>query len=153
CGASSTLAAGTFNLTHQNVQYGYTVHLPPSYDGSKATPLVLNWHGLTSSASQEETFTAMDAVSDSEGFVLVYPNSPDMSWNAGTCCAFSAMTRDDVGFALALVAEIERHGCIDAKRVYTTGMSNGAFMSYRLGCEHAETFAAIAPVAGKVGIA
>jgi polyhydroxybutyrate depolymerase len=152
CGAASTLQAGTFNLTYQNVQYGYTVHLPPSYDGTTPTPLVLNWHGLTSNASQEEAFTGMDAESDSDGFILVYPDSPDMSWNAGTCCAFNAMTRDDVGFAVALVAEIEGKACVDRKRVYTTGMSNGAFMSYRLGCEHAEMFAAIAPVAGKVGI-
>jgi polyhydroxybutyrate depolymerase len=94
----------------------------------------------------------MDPIADSQGFILVYPNSPDMSWNAGTCCAFSAMSRDDVGFAMALVNQLKSEACIDAKRIYTTGMSNGAFMSYRLGCEHAETFAAIAPVAGKVGI-
>jgi polyhydroxybutyrate depolymerase len=151
CGAS-TIQAGTFDLAFQNVTYNYIVHLPPNYDGTKRTPLVLNWHGYTSNASQEETFTGMDAISDSEGFILVYPNSPDMSWNAGTCCAFTASTRDDVGFAMALIAQLREQTCIDAKRIYTTGMSNGAFMSYRLGCEHAETFAAIAPVAGKVGI-
>jgi polyhydroxybutyrate depolymerase len=150
CGAS-TIQAGTFNITYQSVQYSYIVHVPPSYDGTKRTPLVLNWHGYTSNASQEEAFTAMDAVSDSEGFILVYPNSPDMSWNAGTCCS-SATSRDDVGFALSLVVELQSQACIDSKRVYSTGMSNGAFMTYRLGCEHAEVFAAIAPVAGKVGI-
>jgi polyhydroxybutyrate depolymerase len=32
-------------------------------------------------------------------------------------------------------------------------MSNGGFMSHRLGCEAADIFAAVAPVAGKVGIA
>jgi polyhydroxybutyrate depolymerase len=151
CGAN-TLQAGTFDFTFQSLTYNYIVHLPPSYDGTKRTPLVLNWHGLSSSASQEEFFSAMDPVSDREGFVLVYPNSPDKSWNAGTCCASNAMSRDDVGFAMALIAQLRGQTCIDAKRIYTTGMSNGAFMSYRLGCEHAETFAAIAPVAGKVGI-
>jgi polyhydroxybutyrate depolymerase len=150
CGMS-TLQAGTFDFTYQGVQYNYIVHVPPSYDGTQRTPLVLNWPGLTESASQQETFSAMDPVSDSEGFILVYPNSPDKSWNAGTCCAFNAMSRDDVGFAMALVAQLQSQACIDAKRVYTTGISNGAFMTYRLGCEHAETFAAIAPVAGKVG--
>jgi polyhydroxybutyrate depolymerase len=63
------------------------------------------------------------------------------------------MSRDDVGFAVALVHHIQREACIDPKRIYTTGFSNGAFMSYALGCEHAELFAAIAPVAGKVGVA
>jgi polyhydroxybutyrate depolymerase len=151
CGPN-TLKAGTFSFTFDKVSYGYIVHLPPGYDGSKRTPLVLNWHGLTSNAAQQEAFSGMDAVADSQGFVLVYPNSPDMSWNAGTCCAFSATTRDDVGFAMALLQKIQSETCIDSKRIYTTGMSNGAFMTYRLGCEHAGVFAAIAPVAGKVGI-
>jgi polyhydroxybutyrate depolymerase len=150
CGPS-TIRAGTFNLTFDKVHYGYIVHLPPGYDGKTRTPLVLNWHGFTSNASQQELFSGMDSIADSQGFILVYPNSPDMSWNAGTCCA--STTRDDVGFAIALVNQLKSEACIDAKRIYTTGMSNGAFMSYRLGCEHAETFAAIAPVAGKVGIA
>jgi polyhydroxybutyrate depolymerase len=151
CGAS-TIKAGTFNFTFKNVKYSYIVHLSPSYSGSKPAPLVLNWHGLTSNAGQEEILTNMDPVADANGWVLVYPNSPDMSWNAGTCCAYSATTRDDVGFAVALVKQIQSKACIDPKRIYTTGMSNGAFMTYRLGCEHAEIFAAIAPVAGKVGI-
>jgi polyhydroxybutyrate depolymerase len=151
CG-TSTIQAGTFDFSYQNVAYNYIVHLPPGYDGTKRTPLVLNWHGYTSTAQQQETFSSMDAVADREGFILVYPNSPDMSWNAGTCCAFGAMSRDDVGFAMALIAQLRGQACVDAKRIYTTGMSNGAFMSYRLGCEHGETFAAVAPVAGKVGI-
>jgi polyhydroxybutyrate depolymerase len=94
----------------------------------------------------------MDPVSDTDGFIVVYPNSPDNSWNAGTCCAFNATTRDDIGFARALVDEISSQACVDSKRIYTTGMSNGAFMSYRLACEAADLFAASAPVAGKIGI-
>jgi polyhydroxybutyrate depolymerase len=148
-----SLAQGTFSLTHDGVQYGYDVHLPPGYTGTKAMPLILNWHGLTSNAGQQASFSAMNPVADAEGFVVVYPNSPDASWNAGTCCAFNATTRDDVGFARALVNEITSKGCIDRKRVYAMGMSNGGFMSHRLACEAADLFAAVGPVAGKVGIA
>jgi polyhydroxybutyrate depolymerase len=151
CG-SSTLAAGTFSLSFGGVDYGYVVHLPPGYDGTKRTPLVLNWHGLTSNAQQQQLFSAFDVVADEEGVIVVYPNSPDASWNGGTCCA-SASARDDVGFARALVAEVSSRACIDSKRVYSTGMSNGGFMSFRLGCEAADLFAAIAPVAGKIGVA
>jgi len=151
CGPSS-LAGGTFSLSFAGVEYGYLVHLPPSYDGMKRTPLVLNWHGLTSNAQQQEFFSNFDPVADDEGLIVVYPNSPDASWNAGTCCASNAPTRDDVGFARALVAEISSKACIDPKRIYAMGMSNGGFMSFRLGCDAADLFAAIAPVAGKIGI-
>jgi polyhydroxybutyrate depolymerase len=114
--------------------------------------LILTWQGLTSNAGQQASFSAMNPVADAEGFVVVYPNSPNAAWNAGTCCAFNDMTRDDVGFARALVDEIIDQGCIDRKRVYTMGMSNGGFMSHRLACEAADVFAAAGPVAGKVGI-
>ncbi len=165
CG-TNTLTAGTFDFPYASdadggtVPYSYIVHIPPSYDGTKRTPLVLNWHGLTSNAPEQELFSGMDQVADGHGdagtdtggFILVYPNAPDMAWNAGTCCEVGDRTRDDVAFARALVAKIESQACIDTKRVYSTGMSNGAFMSYRLGCEAADLFAAVAPVAGKVGI-
>jgi len=150
CGPSS-LAAGTFSLSFAGVDYGYLVHLPPGYDGTKRAPLVLNWHGFTSNAQQQELFSNFDPVADEEGFVVVYPNSPDASWNAGTCCGGAG--RDDIGFARALVAEISSKACIDAKSIYSMGMSNGGFMSFRLGCEAADLFAAIAPVAGKIGVA
>ncbi|HMJ15005.1 MAG TPA: prolyl oligopeptidase family serine peptidase, partial [Polyangiaceae bacterium] len=51
-----------------------------------------------------------------------------------------------------LVEEVASKGCIDRKRVYAMGMSNGGFMSHRLACEAADVFAAVGPVAGKVGI-
>lgn len=151
CG-HGTIQPGTFPLDFGGNQYRYLVHLPPSYDGRTRTPLVLNWHSFTASALKEEQWTGMDAVSDEDGFILVYPDSPDGTWNAGTCCAFRAGTRDDVGFARALVAEISRTACVDSRRVYSTGMSNGGFMSYRLACEASDLFAAIAPVSAKVGI-
>jgi len=150
CGPS-TIEGGTFPFPFEGATYSYIVHLPPSYDGIQRMPLLLNWHGFTSNAQQQEIFSNMDPISDEEGFILVYPNSPDGSWNAGTCCGSSTM-RNDVGFARALVEEISSQACIDSKRVYTTGMSNGGFMSFRLGCEAADLFAAVAPVAGKVGV-
>jgi polyhydroxybutyrate depolymerase len=161
CGAT-TLSTGSFDLEYGGAKYTVLVHVPPSYEGKKRTPLVLNWHGLGSSATSQLIFSQMNPVSDEEGFLLVYPNSPDTSWDAGVCCAPGQAVpaeappgarRDDVGFARALVAKISADACVDSKRIYSTGMSNGGFMSHRLGCEAADLFAAVAPVAGKVGIA
>lgn len=36
--------------------------------------------------------------------------------------------------------------------MYATGLSNGAYMSYRLACDAADIFAAVPPGAGAVGI-
>jgi polyhydroxybutyrate depolymerase len=59
---------------------------------------------------------------------------------------------DDVGFTRAVIEDIGGQGCIDLARVYATGMSNGGFMSHRLGCEASDVIAAIAPVAGVLGL-
>ena len=39
-----------------------------------------------------------------------------------------------------------------AGHVFATGMSNGGFMTNRLACDHADVFAAIAPVSGTLGV-
>jgi len=55
---------------------------------------------------------------------------------------------DDVGFLIAMLDTIAAAYPVDAKRVFATGMSNGAMMSHRLARERADRIAAIAPVVG-----
>jgi polyhydroxybutyrate depolymerase len=70
-------------------------------------------------------------------------------WNAtDACCEFYASKVDDVAYLTSLIAEIQTRYSVDKKRVYFFGHSNGAFMSYRMACDHAETVAAIASLAG-----
>ena len=95
----------------------------------------------------------MDVTADAEGFLVVYPNGLDQSWNAGLCCGRSAtLGVDDVGFTRAVIEDLSARGCIDPSRVYATGMSNGGFFSHRLACEAADVIAAVAPVAGVLAL-
>jgi polyhydroxybutyrate depolymerase len=148
----------THTLDHAGSQREYSLHVPAGYDGEKRMPPVLNFHGYSSNMAQQALFSNLNATAESSGFVVVYPNglknsvNGNQSWNAGLCCAFGDEERDDVGFVDALLDELSSRLCIDRKRVYATGMSNGGFMAYRLACERAERFAAIAPVAGVLGI-
>jgi polyhydroxybutyrate depolymerase len=127
------------------------VHVPASYDPSRPTALVLNFHGFHSDGGEEEAASDMSAKADKSNFVVIYPagtGSP-ASWNAGACCGDAAMGKvDDIGFVRALITEAESRLCLDGKRVFATGLSNGAFLSQRIGCEVADRVAAIAPVAG-----
>jgi polyhydroxybutyrate depolymerase len=128
------------------------VHIPPGYDPSTPTPVVLNYHGYTETSGDEEALTLMDTEADSQGFVVVYPQGTGAipGWNAGACCG-TAVT-DDVGFTGLLLDQLEASLCVDTSRVFATGMSNGGFFSHVLGCELAGRIAAIAPVAGVMGI-
>jgi polyhydroxybutyrate depolymerase len=55
---------------------------------------------------------------------------------------------DDVGFVRALIDHLEQQACIDRRRVYAAGMSNGAILSHRLACDAADRIRAIGTVAG-----
>jgi polyhydroxybutyrate depolymerase len=60
---------------------------------------------------------------------------------------------DEVAFIDALLGDLARAYPVDARRVYATGMSNGAVMAYRLAAELSARIAAVAPVAGAVAAA
>jgi polyhydroxybutyrate depolymerase len=96
----------------------------------------------------------MDTAATRYDFVVVYPNGTGvlrnaLLRNAGTCCGY-AQTHDvdDVGFTLAVIDDVARRLPVDRRRVFATGMSNGAMMAYRLAVEASGKIAAIAPVAG-----
>jgi polyhydroxybutyrate depolymerase len=131
------------------------VVVPPQASRGKPLPLVVNFHGGGSNASGEESFTDMDTLANRAGFIVVYPNGTGflptrlLTWNAGTCCGYAAANNiDDVGFTLTLLDKIERLTPVDRRRIFATGMSNGAMMAYRLGAEASNRIAAIAPVSG-----
>ena len=136
-------------LEHDGLSRSYEIHVPPAYDGSTPIPLVLNFHGLTSTGLAQQENTRMDATADREGFIVVYPNGIGSSWNVGGGCCGPAEEQDvdDVGFARAILEDIGARGCIDTSRVYSTGMSNGGFFTFRMACEAADVIAAAAPVA------
>lgn len=123
------------------------VHVPD--DLADPTALVVMLHGGFGGASQAEAAYGWNDVADREGVVVAYPDGV-RAWNAGDCCGAPAREgRDDLAFLEAVVAELRAEYDIPADRVFATGMSNGAMMTYTAAC-HTDLFAAIAPVAGTI---
>jgi polyhydroxybutyrate depolymerase len=60
----------------------------------------------------------------------------------------SLIGADDVSFVAQLLDGLEQELCIDTRRVYAAGMSNGAGMATMLGCILGNRFAAVAAVSG-----
>lgn len=145
-----------FSMKHDGMTRIYKVHVPPGYDKNKPLPVVLIFHGGAGNAMRSVSFFNLNPKADKEGFIAVYPEGTGKrikgevfgSWNAGACCAPAKDERiDDVGFISALLDKFERDLNVDTKRIFATGHSNGALMSYRLACELSDRIAAIA-VAG-----
>lgn len=129
------------------------LHVPPGYDPTKGATLVANFHGFGSDGPQEALLSGMSALADERGVLVVYPYGVASSWNAGACCGTAWLDAvDDVAFVGDLLDRVEADWCVDPSRVFATGMSNGGFLSHRLGCELSDRVAAIAPVAGVLGV-
>jgi polyhydroxybutyrate depolymerase len=136
----------------------YMVHVPKKYSPAKPSPVLLALHGGLGSMKVQATDEYYKQISKSEqiGFIAVFPNGISKfksgsfaTWNAGNCCANARDENvDDVGFLKQIVKNLVAQVNVDKKRVFATGMSNGAMMAYRLACEAPDVFKGIAAVAG-----
>lgn len=128
------------------------LHIPAGYDGSKALPLVLLLHGYTDTAEHMVEWSGMSDKADQEHFIAVYLKGTGnpTAWNTGIIPGL-AQNADDVGFARAVIARMERDLKVDDRRVYAAGASMGAMMTYRLAAELSDRLAAAAMQAGTVG--
>ncbi len=128
----------------------YEIQVPAGYDNTTAVPLVFDLHGYTSDKDQQQLVSGWQAQAEQHGFVVVRPNGTGVlrSWNGGDFCCGTAQSQnlDDVGLMKAIAAEVQTVLCIDPRRIYATGLSNGGALSHRLACEAADVFAAVAPV-------
>ncbi len=128
----------------------YRIYVPAIYNPAMSVPLLYNLHGYTSNNVQQEFYADFRPIADTAGFIIIHPNgtvdgSGNLFWNT-----FGASSVDDVGFLSALLDTVISKYNIDENRIYSTGMSNGGFMSYDLACLLSGRIAAIASVTGSM---
>ncbi len=136
------------SIEHDGLERTYVLYVPSTYDADSPTPLLFNFHGRGSNSSEQMFYGGFINESEENGFLIVHPQGtegPDgvTFWNAD----FGAEV-DDIGFTAALLDQLSAQYNVDSTRVYSTGMSNGGYMSYSLACAMSEKFAAIASVTG-----
>ena len=135
----------SYTLQFDGYERNYIVHLPPVAKMQKPIPLLFNLHGGggTAKGTPGLTFGRFNTLADRDGFIVVYPNAVNKNWNDGRKLENVLAWKediDDVGFIKAIVNELKQKYKIDASRIFTTGMSNGGFMSSRLLCDRADIF-------------
>jgi polyhydroxybutyrate depolymerase len=170
CAHAQTWATREHVLSVDGMERSYLVFAPrdlpvgtddgatrePRPDLSRPAMLVL--HGGLGNAAGVDRLYGMNTIAEREGFLAVYPNGPRIgelvlrqqrTWNAGACCGPAADKNiDDVAFIRRLIDGLVADYAVDRSRVYASGMSNGAMMTYRLVCEAPDIIAAAIPVAG-----
>ena len=153
--AATSCAAEARDLSGQ-IQIGgqsrsYLLHLPRPWDRGGTLPLVINLHGGGGLASGVDRITHFNDAADRNRFIAVYPQGIDRHWDDGRSGGPAAAS-NDVQFIAALIDKLITEDHVDRKRVYATGLSNGAIFSERLGCALSDRIAAIAPVAGPLPV-
>ena len=155
-GAATVTQSGSVEktLTFDGRDRTYRVHAPEMTAPARGFPVLIVLHGGGGNGKIIERVTGFSDLADREGFIAVYPDgtgqrSQILTWNAHNCCGYAyAKDVDDVGFISALIDQLVVEYDVDPSRIYVTGHSNGAMMTFRVACELSDKIAAAAPYAG-----
>ncbi|NKB70376.1 MAG: prolyl oligopeptidase family serine peptidase [Candidatus Latescibacteria bacterium] len=140
-----------FDYTYQGVEYqfSYLLFLPSGYDpeGAEQWPLIFFHHGSGENGDNIERVKVHGPPRIVEEdadfpFVVLAPQIPsDPPWEAIVNGAW-----------MGLLDQVQATHAIDADRVYLTGLSQGGFISWLLGVQFPERFAAVVPIAGGLDV-
>jgi polyhydroxybutyrate depolymerase len=136
------------------VKRHYLLVVPSSSGSGTAMPVIFVFHPKNTDAALIEHGLPFPELAEKRRFIAVFPDGLEQQWNGGRKKPVSRDSKasDDVAFVAATLDAIESRYKIDAKRVYATGISNGAIFCYTLASRLSERIAAIGPVAGAVGL-
>lgn len=148
---ASARQSTAYTVTVGNLNRTYYLYVPSNASKDRPSPLVLMFHGGGGMPAYAEKDSKFSELAEREGFLVAYPQGFEKSWNDGrgdTAVAAQRDNIDDVAFVGALIDDISKHHNVDSKRVYATGISNGAMFSHYLAAKLSSRIAAIAPVVG-----
>lgn len=117
-------------------------------DGSGRRPLIVQLHGIGGTGTAFDADTGLGTLAAARGVAVVTPTA------LGTPTRWNFDRRpdgaDDYAFVDALVRRLTDRACVDPKRVYAAGASNGAAFAGFLACTTPYRFAAVAMVIATV---
>ncbi len=148
------LVEGAYDRTVDvdGVTFRYRLTVP---GGTERHPAIVQFHGGGSTGLAMETVTQLALRGGPRGYATLTPEGAPAGgvgpqvWNAGACCGPVATLPDHVAATIAMLDDAQVAGaCLDDDRVFATGHSNGAMMTYRLACEASDRLAGAAISAG-----
>ncbi|MDB4876761.1 MAG: lipoprotein [Gemmatimonadetes bacterium] len=160
-GARGLSASAPDGTTFHQVPIGrdertFLLHRPP---GTPAHPLPVLFvlHGTSANANLAMEESGMNAVADSLGALVVYPNGTGgvpyirLFWNTEHCCAGESRRGvDEIGMVRGILDSLARHFPVDRSRVGLIGFSDAGTMAYLLACDASETLTAIGVISGEL---
>jgi len=140
------------SIVHDNIVRQFFVYEGSGYQGN--APVLFVLHGYTSRGLWIMNYSGFQSIADDAGLIVIYPQGTllpatgQTHWNVGGWTTSS--TTDDVGFINSVINFLNNEYSIDSKKIYSTGMSNGGYMSYKLACDLSPRIAAVVSVTGSM---
>jgi len=145
-------------FTHDGFERSYYLYTPTSWNKKTPLPVVFLFHGGGGGGRGALYYYELEPKAEQEGFLLVAPNGTGenehvlLTWNVEFGFGYAQKNKiNDTGFVNALLDDLMTRFPIDEKRIFATGLSNGAIFCHFLAAQPGNRFAAIAPVVGTVG--
>ena len=127
------------------VEREYIAHIPENVPSNVTLPVIVVFHPAIATAKGMEGITKLHDAPSASKYIVVYPNGHKRTWNVGYCCGKAKQDNvNDIAFYRAILKDLKTIHDIEP-RVYLTGFSNGALLSYHLMCHATDSVAAIAP--------
>ena len=130
-------------------------YIPQSLnENGENAPIVFVLHGYTSYDDWIFDYSNFETQADEHGFILIFPQGTiyqptgETHWNVGGWTSQS--TTDDIDYIDSIIDYLDGNYRVNLNRIYSTGMSNGGFMSYVLACQLSHRIAGIASVTGSM---
>jgi poly(3-hydroxybutyrate) depolymerase len=148
CGKAPSIASNQYNngkpisIMAANMQRRYILSVPTNYDNKHAYRLVISFHQRDGNDMQNyswQYYNLLPLANNTTIFV-----APNGQLNGAPCagtinmgemnCGWPNPNNSDIALADAVVAQIEENFCVDTNRIFATGWSFGAAMSYETSC-------------------
>ena len=150
----------TFSFSQQQVtetiffdglEREYIIYIPASYNSTVEFPVLFSFHGGSGYADDFIQTNDMRPIADTANFIAVYPQGAIDPEGGTTSWIHKAPTdHDDIFFVEAIIDNLSFEYAIDQSRIYACGYSEGAILSYELGCRLNSKIAAFAAVSGSM---
>ena len=134
----------TVNLTVDGNPRNFIVYLPTGYNNAGKMPLIFAIHGGSGTPEGMINIANFKTIADRDKVVLVYPAGIQKNWNDGRPTTPNQLGINDVSFFNQMCDYMINNYSVEGTKIFATGISNGGFMSSRLGCELSNRIAAIA---------
>src|SRR6201999_3562429 len=117
---------------------GFLLHRPLRPHGPM--PVLIALHGSSANANTVMDESGLNAIGDSVGAIVAYPNGTGgvpyfrLFWNFEDCCGAGHRHPDEAAMVRSLVDTLAAHFPVDRSRIGVIGFSDAGTLAYELAC-------------------